>query len=452
MLVRFWIGIIAVTAFTGMVDRSLTHAQPLDLFVADLPEIESLPAVDDLPPGSEEDAELPAPYDVESAPLDSDETLMAPLPPNNSIDFQPPALEPVPTIEPDESYVTDTFLKVEPEIVSQEMICERFPNGQVKIERGVSQDENDNYFNHGPWRMFDPQGKLIVEGTYRFGQRDGKWSRLQLAEDSDLYSVQPFNLFNEPFLSEAEFQNGKLHGSWVIRDGADLKVCEWRFVDGFRHGDSTWFYHNGRTMRVIQYRQGEIHGELTEWDVNGDSVTSVNYQNGRRLEKSVEHYDDRRKKLEGMVLKARIVVQDPDDWWQNKLATYQAEGNDEKHGKWTAWYPSGQKRFTGEYVDDEATGTFVWWHENGQKMLQGLYEQGEKIGQWTWWHENGIKSIQGNYLSNSPVDSWIWWHESGRVAQRINYSGDSDTSTVEAQTPTSVQRFFRRFDRSESRR
>lgn len=72
-------------------------------------------------------------------------------------------------------------------------------------------------------------------------------------------------------------------------------------------------------MRVIQYRQGQIHGELREWDINGQEVTRVEYQDGRRLEKTTETYPDGQKKVEGTVLQARLVIKQPDDWWMRNL-------------------------------------------------------------------------------------------------------------------------------------
>ncbi len=312
------------------------------------------------------------------------------------------------------------------EILPQETIRERYGDGQIKIERGVAQDDNENYVNHGPWRMWDEAGNLIAEGTYRFGKRHGKWLRWYQATDAELFSLPPFNLFTAPFLSTAVFREGELDGHWVISDSAELKIVDWEFAATRREGESIWYYHTGRKMRVIHYRDGQIHGDLLEWDVNGEQVTRVAYEQGRRLEKTVETYEDGQKKVEGTVLQARLVMKEPDDWWEAKLATYARQGKDQKHGAWTAWYPNGQMKFTGEYRLDRPAGDFTWWFVNGQKSLEAHYEDGKKTGEWNWWHENGQKSIQGSYQSDSPVGRWVWWHETGKVAQRIDFSGASE--------------------------
>jgi antitoxin component YwqK of YwqJK toxin-antitoxin module len=386
---------------------------------APLPPVEELPpaGIDEYPPRIDPDADdLTPPESTYSG--DSEQGSSSDPVQNDSLFSDDAALT---DEETDDQEVADEGGE-EGEIIPQEMIRERYENGRVKIERGVAQDERDNYVNHGPWRMWDEQGNLVAEGTYRNGKRNGQWKRWYQASESELFSLAPFNLFTGPFLSQATFRDGQLNGQWVITDQAELKACEWNFVEGRRDGESVWYYHTGRQMRVIHYRAGEIHGELLEWDVNGEPVTRVHYEGGRRLEKTQQDYPDGQKKVEGVVLQARLIMKEPDDWHEAKLATYVAKGKDEKHGQWRAWYPNGQQRFAGQYQWDKPSGEFIWWHANGQKSLRASYENGLKQGQWTWWHPNGLKSIQGQYREDSPIDRWVWWHDTGKVAQRVDFS------------------------------
>ncbi len=58
-----------------------------------------------------------------------------------------------------------------------EVIKERYPNGSVKIEREVTQDDDGNYVNHGMFKTFDERGNLTAQGEYRNGKRQGTWIR-----------------------------------------------------------------------------------------------------------------------------------------------------------------------------------------------------------------------------------------------------------------------------------
>ena len=52
-----------------------------------------------------------------------------------------------------------------------ETIRERYSNRAVKIEREVIRDDEDNYVNHGAWRMWDQAGNMFAKGQYEDGKR-----------------------------------------------------------------------------------------------------------------------------------------------------------------------------------------------------------------------------------------------------------------------------------------
>ncbi len=257
------------------------------------------------------------------------------------------------------------------DIEPEETIRERYPDGNVRVERGVRQDELQNYLNHGPWKMWDQQGRLVVEGAYRDGEAEGDWIRWYQGPEAALFSISPFDAFVGPFASRATFEAGQLNGHWVITDQNERKICDWNFVNGRRDGVSLWWYPNGNKMREIHYVDGQVHGELLEWDEGGRLVTRVKYEEGRRLDKTAQQYKNGQKQVEGMVLHARLIMKQPDDWWKAKLATYVQEGKDQKHGPWAAWYEDGKQKFTGHYEYDRPAGAFTWWHPNGQKGATG---------------------------------------------------------------------------------
>ena len=303
-----------------------------------------------------------------------------------------------------------------------EKIHERYPDGRIKIERQVTQDEQENYINHGLWVMYNQGGDVVAEGNYEFGERQGDWKRVYERDDAEIFSKAPFNQYVGPYTSTAHFEAGKLHGDWTIRDPNGRVICRWSFANGRRHGESVWYHNNERKMRVLNYHDGELDGEFFEFDQHGEPTIDTKYVDGRRIERVAEDFEDGQPKHRGFVLKSRLALKTPDDWWTVSLAKYTVHGDSEKHGKWTTWYPNGQEKVVGEYHFNERSGDFTWFHENGQKWIQAFYTAGKKDGQWTWWHKNGQKSISGAYLNGSPAGRWIWWHETGKVAQRINYS------------------------------
>ncbi len=336
-----------------------------------------------------------------------------------------------------------------------ELIRERYPNRSVKIERQVIQDAQDNFLNHGKWRMWDPVGNLIAEGKFYNGERDGTWVRWLRASDAKVLSTVPFRQFVGPFISQASFQNGKLHGTWTVYDSKQRKISSWEYEDGLRHGKWTWWFPNGRKMREVDYRMDDIHGQWLEWDPDGTLTQQDNYQDGRKLARKVDyHRGGKQKQSEGVYLHARLVRKTNDDWWSLTLGTYERQGKDEKHGPWATWYPSGQMRLQGEYRHDQEHGKFTWWHSNGQKAAEGVYDNGDQKQEWTWWHQNGLKSIQGEYNSGGPSGRWTWWQDDGKVAQRADFTHskgrvvqvpeaqpEKKSSTAQRLRPTPARRY-----------
>ncbi len=326
-----------------------------------------------------------------------------------------------------------------------ELIQERYPNRAIKIEREVVQDASGNYVNHGKWTMYDERGRMVACGQYRYGERHGVWTRWHAAGEKDMFAQAPYKLFQAPYVSEVNFDNGRLHGKWTVYDKQDRLCSEFLFEDGERQGKSTWYYPNGHKMREIDYTAGQLDGQWREWGANNNSLTmNETYQDGRRLAKKVEKYPNGQPKLEGTFLFAREVLKSNYDWWNGTIkTTSQKEGKDQRHGQYTTWHKNGQKEEEGQYLNDLPVGKSNWWYENGQKAIEGQYITGDRDGYWIWWHENGQKSVCGEFVKGVEIGKWTWWNEDGKVANSAALpkgNRPSRPKRVAAARPTSSPR------------
>lgn len=303
-----------------------------------------------------------------------------------------------------------------------EVIRSRYPNRNVKAERYVIRDADENYLNHGSWKMWDPEGNLIAEGEYRNNKRHGQWRRFFDRDDAALFAKDSYRKFSAPFLSEATFNDGLLDGRWTIVDAEKRKVSDLGFKNGRRHGTATWWHSNGRKLLEMNFENGELVGELIEWNSDGEVVSRSDYQNGRRLAAKTEYYENKRKKSEVTYLFPKVVVKTPDDWWESKFAAYDLQGNEEKHGMAVYYYSNGQKKLEGEYDHGTRIGPFTQWYSNGQVAVRGTFEAGKRTGKWSWWHENGMRSIEGEYANADPVGPWLWWNDEGMVSRRADFT------------------------------
>lgn len=318
-----------------------------------------------------------------------------------------------------------------------EVIRERFPNGNVKIERCVVLDRDGNYVNHGAWKMFTTEGGISAEGQYDMGQRVGVWTRYFGRNDAPLLNEFPYKRFKAPFVAQANFVNGVMDGDWIVEDADKHKVVQVTFKMGHRHGTMITWLPTGKMFRQATFEEGVPVGDVMEVNSKTNEFErSATYVDGRKIVTKTTHYPNgRQKKTEEMFLAATTVQKSADDFWNLKLAEYTTQGNDLRHGESKSWYANGKPRKEGNYQFDKKLGTFTYWYENGQTETSGEYKNDLPEGTWVWFHENGQKKSIGNYQEGALIGDWRWWNTDGKLTKQTTYDG---TESVTAQEPDSL--------------
>ena len=328
--------------------------------------------------------------------------------------------------------------------VTTELIKERYPNGAIKIEREVAQDRDGNYVLHGVYRQFDERGQLVCEGAHDQGQPTGVWKRYYAnATQAPLFGTAPYKDFAAPYISQAAFEDGQLHGKWTITDGKTRKISEIEFASGQRHGKAAWFYPNGTLLSQATYDRGRVHGDVMKWGPDASLLGKESYTHGRKLAPKVDYYDAEHKRSEVFYLHAPMVVKTPDSYHTATLATFEQRGQDEKYGSFRVWHANGQLARQREFSYNLPVGKATWFYANGQKQMEGSYVDGKQEGTWTWWHTNGLKQIAGDYKEGAAVGKWQWWKEDGKLAQKSNMTA-TRVANIPAPLPDSDEGSLRR--------
>mgnify|MGYP001058601010 FL=1 len=299
-----------------------------------------------------------------------------------------------------------------------EIIRERYPDGKIRIERHVTQDENRNYLNHGPWTMWDRQGNIVAQGKYHFGRQDGQWVRRYFVPRDSLLQQPWLQGFERPVTSVINFVDGQLHGPWTIVDARGRPVATWNFENGQLHGPATWWFANGQKMRIANYVRGVPHGDFTEWRPNGTIVSQKRYEEGRSFTRVTKYDRTGNLLVEGWHVNPVEEHRLGYDWWAGELLIDVAvtEGESLRTGIWTYYYyPTGQKQYEGEFHEGDAIGVHTWWYPNGQRSTRGNYHAGKPHGTWTWWYANGQRRIEGRYLNGEYDRGWVGWTEQGNA-------------------------------------
>src|SRR5690606_23975120 len=131
------------------------------------------------------------------------------------------------------------------------------------------------------------------------GKRHGKWLRWYGLKEAPMLTGALYKDFQAPFVAEANFEDGVLHGTWKVFDAKNRKVFEWEFDHGERHGKSVWYTPAGNKRREIDFRQGQIDGIVVEFGPDRRAATTEKYVDGRRLAPQIDHYPQGQKRAEG---------------------------------------------------------------------------------------------------------------------------------------------------------
>lgn len=309
--------------------------------------------------------------------------------------------------------------------INTSIVVERYSNGRTKTERQVALDADGNFVNHGDFRAFNEEGRLIGAGTFRFGKREGDWAREFHTKESQVISENVTDGFVGPFTSTAKFKDGKLNGEWTITDSKNRPVVSWQFAEDERHGKSTWFNADGSTRKQLEYDKGQITASLIATGSKNELAPVAEYVGGRELVREISRYTkDRKVKSDGLMLKPREVAATRIDWWNGTIETQvvSKEGNRDKHGEWRFWHENGQLEMQGTYDGGREQGRFTWWHENGQRKSEGDYVAGKMQGPWQTWYPNGSRCSAGQFADGERHGIWMSWHDNGMPKMQATYS------------------------------
>lgn len=336
-------------------------------------------------------------------------------------------LPPIGTSTPEPPAATDFAGK------KVETVIDRYQNGAVNVERQAYRDAQGDFVNHGNYTVRDLDGAVVRSGEFRGGKQHGKWLHRFQHDTGHLFSAKDDGQFTGPFVSEANFDDGRLHGLWTIKTAAGKNVIQWGFQYGDRHGKSTWWYASGQKRLEANYQKGILHGEVLEWSPDGKLAKQGTYVDGRHRVKKVGWYPTGEKHYEGTSLGAQIAVEPIVDWWNATATATPTEnlGKTQKDGLWVTWYRNGTKQAEGRYQRDLPNGEFVWWYENGTKQAQGTYRAGAKDGLWITWFSTGARESQIEYRQGVVSGKWMVWNAQGKLVQSRDFSGKGQ-STAEA--------------------
>jgi antitoxin component YwqK of YwqJK toxin-antitoxin module len=185
----------------------------------------------------------------------------------------------------------------------------------------------------GDWETYYLDGTLKSKGSYRGGEKYGKW----------VYYFSSGEVEQEGFYDKA----GRFTGEW------------------------TWYYENGNVLRTEEFIRGLEDGMLVEYALDSTVITKGEFLEG---EKEGEWY---------------YKLND-----HQEIGKYLYG---QRNGYWEHQYPNGKVSFKGLYEGGKPHGDHKYYNKKGVLIRKEAYTFGVKDGKWKWYDDNGVEYLSITY-------------------------------------------------------
>jgi len=159
-------------------------------------------------------------------------------------------------------------------------------------------------------------------------------------------------------------------GRWLLLDPDDRVRAKGRYAADRPHGWWTVYHENGGKALQGRCSRGARIGTWKSWYPTGQIQAQWECERGQQPK------------------------------WDSRTTEI---GPSLRSGPVRVWWPNGQLRFEGQYVDDEEDGDWTYYDREGRKTAEGPYRRGCRHGIWSLWDKPGGKPRRVAFAFGGPV-------------------------------------------------
>jgi antitoxin component YwqK of YwqJK toxin-antitoxin module len=266
--------------------------------------------------------------------------------------------------------------------------------------------------------FFDEKGNLKARIFYNNDLEDG--FSAEFSSDGRIININ-------------EFKDGViLRKTRVNRyNQRNLKTGIWVETDSSYH-----------ILKSIQYENDLKNGYLKEYDTQGnlvklskyiDDILQANDEELSKVKLQRSYYKNGNVKSQGAYLNNQPVglhtfydstgaINKAAVFNQGiKTAVGDIDEQGRKQGEWSEFYPSGEIKSKGKYLDDLKSGPWEYFYEEGQSEQLGSYQNGVPSGIWKWYYPSGKLLREENYVIGKEDGFSFELNESGDTLSAGDY-------------------------------
>jgi uncharacterized protein len=368
----------------------------------------------------------------------------------------------------------------------------KYPNGTVSSEgiirngkpdgfwksyyvTGIKKSEGKrtNFLLDSIWVFYDQTGDTIEKINYLFGKKNGYYFKYKKDQTEGLYiwSRELFAGDTKEGTAYIYFPDGKINQILVYRNGKKeglskefdkngniITLLEYSndFLvnrekinradgKGLKQGDWKEFYPSGILKIEKTYKDDQLHGYYKEYDIKGNLILTMLYENGAIVKSRVEDepdiqvvnkYDQSGKLIYSGPFRNNVPVGIHREYGSDGKVTNSKIYNDNglllsegivdqsgnKNSKWKDFYPSGKLQAEGQYTDNRRSGQWKFYNESEKGEQTGSFNNGRPDGMWRWYYENGSLLREEEYYQGQRDGAYAEYSKNGDIIAKGQYS------------------------------
>ncbi len=256
----------------------------------------------------------------------------------------------------------------------------------------------------GVWKFYNYNGKLDSEGSYSSGEQYG--------QSIDYYPSGKKR-------KTTTYKHNEANGLYVEYYESGAVSEQGYYVNDEQEGLWISYYPNGTISGEAFFVQGLLNGPRKSFCVNG-KIDLVDYYD-RDLHTGYDVFDTNEVVIQNVQISGDSTLYAVKYATGDLLRKFTIVGSI-SHGESINYYPSGQVKAKGNYVNGNKNEEWVWFYSNGQEKQKGWYANGSKEGKWEYYYENGKLKLIESYLNGSLNGERTWYYPNGTLEVQYQYA------------------------------